>query len=115
MTQADGLLVLQADQVQTQIPAKLYEYLRARRPILALTNPAGDTGRLLARAGVAHIARLDSADDIVRVMSAFLSGIRNGTVPAPDASLVARASRRSRTSELASLLHRFTAASRRSD
>ncbi len=34
MLRADGLVVLQADNCNAQIPAKLYEYLRCRRPIL---------------------------------------------------------------------------------
>jgi hypothetical protein len=51
MLAADGLLVLQAANCNYQVPAKLYEYLRARRPILALTDAAGDTAQTLADAG----------------------------------------------------------------
>ena len=43
MLRADGLLLLQAAMCNHQIPAKLYEYFRAGRPILALTDPAGNT------------------------------------------------------------------------
>jgi len=43
MLTADGLLLFQAAMCNHQIPAKLYEYLRAGRPILALTDAAGDT------------------------------------------------------------------------
>ena len=39
MLRADGLLILQAANCNEQIPAKLYKYLRARRPIVALTDP----------------------------------------------------------------------------
>ncbi len=39
MLDADGLLLFQASNCNNQVPAKLYEYLRARRPILALTDP----------------------------------------------------------------------------
>jgi glycosyltransferase involved in cell wall biosynthesis len=42
MMRADGLLVLQAANCNEQIPAKIYEYLRCRRPILGLTDPRGD-------------------------------------------------------------------------
>ena len=37
MSQVDGLLLLQRNQ---QIPAEPHEYLRAQRPILALTHAA---------------------------------------------------------------------------
>src|SRR5690606_1324512 len=47
MLAVDGLLLLQAANCNNQIPAKLYEYLRAQRPILALTDPAGDTAQKL--------------------------------------------------------------------
>ncbi|MBF1165907.1 MAG: glycosyltransferase, partial [Dechloromonas agitata] len=43
MLDADGLLVMQAANCNEQIPAKIYEYLRANRPILTLTDPQGDT------------------------------------------------------------------------
>ncbi|HEY7787908.1 MAG TPA: glycosyltransferase, partial [Casimicrobiaceae bacterium] len=43
MMRADGLLILQAANCNDQIPAKLYEYLRSGRPIIALTDPTGDT------------------------------------------------------------------------
>ena len=39
MLTVDGLLVLQASNCNDQIPAKAYEYLRAGRPLLALTDP----------------------------------------------------------------------------
>ena len=47
-----GLLLLQASNCNDQVPAKAYEYLRCHRPVLALTDPAGDTAELLrSRAG----------------------------------------------------------------
>jgi glycosyltransferase involved in cell wall biosynthesis len=106
MLLADGLLILQAGQVKTQIPAKVYEYLRAGRPILALTDSDGDTARVLAAAGVRHIARINSVQEIARVMEDFLDHIRAGTAPKPDVEVVRRASRRNRTRELAGLLDR---------
>src|SRR5205085_9767730 len=41
MLSADGLLILQAANCSEQVSAKLYEYLRCRKPILALTDPTG--------------------------------------------------------------------------
>jgi hypothetical protein len=104
MIAADGLLVLQAANCNNQVPAKLYEYLRARRPILALTDLAGDTATVLRSAGIDTIARLDSQEDISRLLVRFLELLRLQRAPVAQEATIAAASRRSRTMELASLL-----------
>ena len=58
MARAEGLLVLQASNCNDQVPAKLYEYMRCRRPLIGLTDPQGDTASVLRRIGVNNIARL---------------------------------------------------------
>ncbi|MEO9150139.1 MAG: glycosyltransferase, partial [Burkholderiaceae bacterium] len=68
MLSVDALLVLQAANCNEQIPAKIYEYLRAARPILAFTDPAGDTAGVLRDAGLHAIARLDSTDEIAEAL-----------------------------------------------
>lgn len=107
MLRADGLLVMQAANCNDQIPAKVYEYLRAKRPIVALTEPHGDTGRLLATAGVDAIVPLNDADAIAGQLRSFLADPRNGTLPRPEA--VAGASRQHRARQLADFLDSFTA------
>jgi len=104
MMRADGLLILQASNCNDQIPAKVYEYLRCRRPVLALTDPRGDTAGLLRRAGLDNIARLDSADEIAQGLKAFIDQLSTGTAPLPDSDFVASASRLDRARELAALL-----------
>ena len=104
MLAADGLLVLQASNCNHQIPAKLYEYLRAGRPILALTDGAGDTAATLRAAGVDTIAALDDSADIQRGLLHFLQLARAGQAPLPAPAAVAAASRRARTAQLASML-----------
>jgi glycosyl transferase family 4 len=104
MQRADGLLVLQAANCNYQVPAKLYEYLRARRPILALTDPQGDTAAVLRAAGVDSIAPLDSKDAIRRTLAAFLEQVRDRRAPLPSAAAVAACSRRARTAQLAAVL-----------
>ncbi len=101
MLAADGLLVLQAANCNDQVPAKLYEYLRARRPILALTDAGGDTARTLADAGIDTIAPLDSQALIAEQLIRFVELVRDGRAPVADTSCIAAASRRSRTAELA--------------
>jgi glycosyltransferase involved in cell wall biosynthesis len=104
MLRADGLLVLQAANCNEQIPAKLYEYLRARRPILALTDPSGDTAGAVRAAGIESIARLDSADDIAVALKDFVESMQQGRAVLPDASAVARLDRREQARDLAALL-----------
>jgi glycosyltransferase involved in cell wall biosynthesis len=112
MLSADGLLLFQASRCNHQIPAKAYEYLRARRPILALTDPSGDTADLLRRAGTGAIVPLDSRERIAEALPGFLDSIRAGVLePACDEE-VARHSRRARAGELASLLDDLLAARR---
>jgi glycosyltransferase involved in cell wall biosynthesis len=104
MLAADGLIVLQADNCNDQVPAKLYEYLRARRPILALTDPRGDTAAVLRSAGIDTIGRLDSSEDISRLLVRFLDLLRLQRAPVAQEAAIAAASRTSRTKELADLL-----------
>ena len=104
MLAADGLLVMQAANCNEQIPAKIYEYLRANRPILTLTDPQGDTATTLRAAGAIDIARLDSVEDICRHLPGFLNAIREGRAVLPAPQAVANASREGRTAQLARLL-----------
>jgi hypothetical protein len=106
MTQADGLVILQAANCNEQIPAKLYEYLRAQRPILGLADPAGDTARALVRAGVDYIAALEDRDAIAQMLARFLVDLDESSASLPDPIQVGRASRRERTAELAATLQR---------
>jgi glycosyltransferase involved in cell wall biosynthesis len=107
MVRADGLLVLQASNCNDQIPAKVYEYLRCRRPILALTDPRGDTAGLLRRDGIESIARLDSAEEIALELRRFLDKAKSGKAALSDDGSVIAASRQKRAQELAGLLDRL--------
>jgi glycosyltransferase involved in cell wall biosynthesis len=114
MLTADGLLVLQASNCNHQIPAKLYEYLRASRPILALTDAVGDTAAALRAAGVDTIAPLDDKEGIKRGLLRFLALASAGRAPLPAAAAIAGASRRARTAQLAQLLDSLLPQSQRS-
>jgi glycosyltransferase involved in cell wall biosynthesis len=107
MLRADGLLVLQAANCNEQIPAKLYEYLRAQRPILAFVSPAGDTAGLLQRAGIKTIASLDDPAAIAGVLRSFVDDPLRGTVA--DGQAVAGASRLEVSRRLATLLDELVA------
>ena len=110
MLRADGLLVMQASNCNDQVPAKLYEYARAGRPMLGLTDPAGDTARAMRALGVEDIAPLDSADAIEQALPSFVDALRSGAGRLPDRDAVARASRRGRAEQFIELLDSVTRA-----
>ena len=99
---ADGLLVLQAANCNAQVPAKLYEYLRARKPVIALTDAEGDTAKVLRASGIEATANLDDPVAIEALLHRFLRPERHGMIASDHA--VARASRARRAQELAALL-----------
>jgi len=105
MLQADALLVMQASNCNEQIPAKIYEYLRARRPIVCLTDRRGDTAGVLREAGVDTVASIDSAEEIAQLLRRTLAGQSGNAVPDPQA--VRAASRARRTAELAAYFDRI--------
>jgi hypothetical protein len=104
MLLAGGLLLFQATSANAQVPAKVYEYFRARRPIFAMTDPQGDTAAVMRAAGIDTVAPLDDAGAIARGLEDFLARVRAGTAPLVPRDEVARHSRRGRAEELARLL-----------
>ncbi len=114
MMAADGLLVFQGTPFNTQIPAKIYEYFRARKPILGLVDLAGETARVLGAAGFHDLATMASATDITPKLGTFISKIREGTAYIASDELIAASSRKHRASELALVLNEVQAASMKS-
>jgi hypothetical protein len=104
MARAEALLVLQASNCNDQVPAKLYEYMRCRRPLIGLTDPQGDTASVLRRAGVNDMARLDSSEEIAALLRQVLRSLGDASARLPNEDVVRRASRQQRTAELAGLL-----------
>jgi glycosyltransferase involved in cell wall biosynthesis len=104
MLTADGLLLFQAANSNHQVPAKVYEYLRAGRPILALTDPAGDTAGVLRDANVGVVVRLDDTGAIAASLTRFIDGVSAGSEVGATPEQAARFSRRYGTARLAELL-----------
>jgi len=102
---AEGLLIFQSAMCNHQIPAKLYEYMRAGRPILALTDPVGSTAASLRLWGGAAIADIADKHDIEHGLLKFIAGIRSGSITGVSAALSQAYSRQARTKELAQLLN----------
>jgi glycosyltransferase involved in cell wall biosynthesis len=67
------------------VPLKLYEYLGARRPVLALTPPGGEAGRLVRAAGGTAVDPHDTegaAGALLRLYERWRAGPRESAVPA---------------------------------
>jgi len=105
MMAVDALLVMQASNCNAQIPAKIYEYLRARKPILGLTDPNGDTARVLKNAGINTQARLDSTAEIVKQLPLLLDQYHRGSSELPHAHAVHQAARHKRSASMVLLLN----------
>ncbi|MBP6354403.1 MAG: glycosyltransferase [Nitrosomonas sp.] len=104
MLRADGLLLMQAANCNDQIPAKIYEYLRAGKPILGLTDHAGDTAELLRNAGCKTIADIANSQAIHEMLILFVQSRDRLNIPPLNQSFVTSASRHGRTSSLAGVL-----------
>jgi len=104
MNSADAFMLFQASNCNDQIPAKLYEYLYVQKPILGLTDPRGETARLMTQVGAKQIANLHDKESIKRALPSFLEKVRMGDVPTPPIDRIAQFSRRNLTGELARLL-----------
>ncbi len=81
MTTVDGLLIFQGYTSNPAIPAKLYEYLRAQRPILALVDAAGDTAALLHRLQVGTVLPIEDSSAIREGLETYLRNLEAGTAP----------------------------------
>jgi glycosyltransferase involved in cell wall biosynthesis len=108
MLRADGLLLFQASMCNHQIPAKLYEYLRAGRPIFAMTDPIGNTASSLRAANAMNIVNIADATDIATGLVRFIGQLRTGTISGVPLEIANQHSRRSRTRELATLLNQVS-------
>ena len=111
MQRADALLVLQGANCSEQVPAKVYEYLRAKKPILCLSSAGSDTENVLRTAGATAFTPLDSVPQIAEILPEFLAAVRNGSATLPNPSELKRASRQERAMVLASMMNSICSAS----
>lgn len=101
---ADALLLLQAQNCNNQIPAKLYEYLHAGRPIIALADPHGDTAEVLTSLGIDWIVALEDKNGIKQLIVRSLEEVRAGRARLPEPENIRHFSREALTSRLAGIL-----------
>jgi hypothetical protein len=109
MLSVDGLLIFQGKHYNAQIPAKIYEYFWARRPVLGLVDAGGETAHVLRSAGFDSLVAMDQADEIVPTLERFLDQIRSGTAYVATPEVVAQSSRANRARQLADVFDEVTA------
>jgi hypothetical protein len=108
MSQADMLLLLDTPGRRGGVPAKLYEYLGAGRPILALAEPDGDTAWVLRESGVAHrLVRPDDTAGIRRALTELIEILADGRTAAAAPVALAQFTREHMARRLAETLDRI--------
>ena len=105
---ADGLLLFQGSRFNRQIPAKVYEYLRIGRPILALVDDDGDTAEVLRRTGGAKVVSMDDVDAIAVQLPKFIQGVRDRCISRARAEVVGSYARSEGAAILAAMLDQIT-------
>lgn len=106
--EADALLLFQGERFDRQIPAKVYEYLRIGRPILALVGRDGDTAALLRDTGGAQQVSMEDVPAIEKGLAQFLRALREQRAPVADMNAVRQYSRTAGAASLAGLLDQTT-------
>jgi len=101
---ADALLLFQAASCDHQIPAKVYEYLRLQKPILALTTNRGETAALLGETGGATIVDLQDEHALYSSLPRFLRTVSDSVHPLPNDEIVRRYTRKNQAYELGRFL-----------
>lgn len=104
MQAVDGLLLFQAEGCNHQIPAKLYEYLRAQKPVIALTHPAGDTAAVLRESMADNLLPLDVEQVLVDELPKLLERLEQGRLRIAPIEVARRFSREQGAAELAGIL-----------
>lgn len=105
---ADALLLFQGSEFNRQIPAKVYEYFRVGRPVLAMADPAGETARLVAATGVGRVLPIDDREALAAGIPEFIAEVADGGFESMKGALLHGYSRRARAAELQALIERLT-------
>ncbi|OQW88929.1 MAG: hypothetical protein BWK72_07410 [Rhodoferax ferrireducens] len=111
MMTANLLLVFQGSNFNAQVPAKIYEYVRSLRPILAVTDPAGETNRQLGQFVGVWTANIASDNSVAAALVNWLASDRltpEEISLQQNLELVKRYSRRAATAQLGELFERLS-------
>ncbi len=79
---AADLLLLFAQEQPSQVPQKLYEYLAARRPVVAFADEEGETAHMLREVGGQYLITGTQPAEIAEVLATALKADRQATTTA---------------------------------
>jgi len=108
MMNVDGLLIFQGSTSNPAIPAKVYEYMRAKKPILSMADDKGETAKLMISIGMTYVTPLNDADAIENKLLTFLQDIKENQANTIDKKVLANYSRQSLTRKLANILQKIS-------
>lgn len=106
LLRADGLLLLQGSNFNDQIAAKTYEYIRAGKQIIALTDEGGNTAKLLKKLGFDLVAGLRDKAGIEGIFAQIEERCRE--FQPLDKMQISKFSRQEQTATLANILNACT-------
>lgn len=106
MIESDVLLVFQGVVFNKQIPAKVYEYIRVGRPILAMTDAAGETARMLRDWDGTYLADAESKEGIECTILKTIDDLENNKILKRKSDEIMKLSRYDQTKQLNLLLNR---------
>jgi glycosyltransferase involved in cell wall biosynthesis len=86
--------------VSYHVPGKLFEYLAARRPILAVA-PRGETARIIESAGGGLVLSDEGVDDLSKGLAGAIRALAESGLRPPDEAIVGGFERRRLTERLA--------------
>jgi glycosyltransferase involved in cell wall biosynthesis len=87
------------------VPGKIYEYLAARRPILAIGTPAGDSARILRETGAGVMCGFRDRAAMEEALTNLFADYQKGSPAyAGDAEAIRRFTRRGATERVAEIL-----------
>jgi glycosyltransferase involved in cell wall biosynthesis len=103
MVETDYLLLTMTNDIS--VPGKVFEYMAARRPVLAIATPGSEIDRLLSETGAGMCAQPGSIEDVCRMLTAAFEGWRDGrAVIGGDDTAARRYERPSLVADYAALL-----------
>jgi glycosyltransferase involved in cell wall biosynthesis len=74
MKGADILYLPQGDDVKYSVPYKFFDYIRVKKPILAVTSPKSATAEIVNEVGCGEVADISDSDSVFNALYNILKG-----------------------------------------
>jgi glycosyltransferase involved in cell wall biosynthesis len=103
------LLVMGKGEGTAILPGKVFEYLGAQRPILAVVHPSGESANLVRQTDAGVVVDPDDTGALVHVLADLYAKWEQGSIPyTPDVEQVNRYSRVEQARQLSDLFEQMT-------